>query len=58
METRALMVACLDTRWNDHRYWSVLAQRGFEGAYLLVLKLDKGIVILDDLVAEVLGLWE
>jgi hypothetical protein len=58
METRALMVACLEMRWNDHRYWSVLAPRGFEVAYLLVLELDQGIVVLDDLVAEILGLGE
>ena len=31
---------------------------GVIGSYLLVLELDEGIVILDDLVAEVLGLGE
>lgn len=33
-------------------------REGAGGAYLLVLELDQGIVVLDDLVAEVLGLGE
>ena len=52
------MVACLETRWKDHRYWSVLAQMWSRITYLLVLELDEGIVVLDDLVAEILGLGE
>jgi len=33
-------------------------QNGVKGSYLLVLELDEGIVVLDDLVAEILGLGE
>jgi len=58
METRALIVACFEIRWNDHRYWSDSAPRRGCGTYLLVLELDEGIIILNDLVAEVLGLGE
>jgi hypothetical protein len=39
----------------DNESW---AKIGLRWAYLLVLELDEGIVVLDDLVAEVLGLGE
>jgi hypothetical protein len=59
-ETKALIVACFEIRWNDHRYSIKPDSQSHspESAYLLVLELNQGVVILDNLVAEVLGLWK
>jgi len=42
-------------RWNDQRWYKRVAQLRSFHAHLLVLELDQGVVVTDDLVAEVLG---
>lgn len=58
IETKALMVACLEIKWNDHRWGSADSVASQRKTYLLVLELNEGIVVLDDLIAEILRLGE